>query len=473
MTITRDHLHDEVVNPNDPLASQTDGGDIEFSSDEAGTNRIACEIVAWGHDTGGGYNDAAIEAHVLVPSVSSSTDTDIWIWYNTSGTSSQPAVGADYGRNAVWSGYHMVFHGEVNTTLTDSTGNGNDGTLVGTAAETATAKLAGKAITLDGNSDYVDISTGTPAVYTAETIASNGLSMMAWVKTDLVQDNANHWIYSAKEATSHASATAGGIFVKDGSGWGQAWAVVYTDAYHDPGNNHDITVALPDDDWYMHSAVVDITSNEIRVYSDATQRDSEGLTTTDPPFDATYVRIGARPSSQNDQFLNGEIDELRVYDGMWSDAEMSATYSNQNAPAAFATVTEPVNTDGTIKVERVFVDALLNTSGTENSGYGGFALTATTSGTADTIHVSDSAAKDEIYIYCCNTNASDLDVTFQTSSAQLSPTVTEICTKTIPAKSGLIVAIPGLILNGAYALEAYAPSNPGSINIFGYVNRIY
>ena len=122
---------------------------------------------------------------------------------------------------------------------------------------------------------------------------------------------------------------------------------------------------------------------------------------------------------------------------------------------------------------KLFLDLSLNTSGTETSGYGGIALTATTSGSPDIIHTSSATADifDEVWVYCCNTNASALDVTFQTATGA-GASRTEITTINLDSKDGLVCIIPGLVLDNGYRLEAYAPSNPGSINVFGFVNRL-
>ena len=84
-----------------------------FYSDVDLTTELAREVVS------------ADEIHVKVPSASSSTE----IWMDFDGVRTDYAVGATYGRNAVWSGYKAKYHlNDVN----DSTGNAYTLTNVGT-----------------------------------------------------------------------------------------------------------------------------------------------------------------------------------------------------------------------------------------------------------------------------------------------------------------------------------------------------
>ena len=98
------------------------GGDLRFSSDEAGTTQLACEVVTFTKATGD-------VVWVKVPSVA--TGALIYVWGNNTGAT-QPAVGAAFGRNAVWVDYEAVIHANETGTagvFADSTGNGYGTTL--------------------------------------------------------------------------------------------------------------------------------------------------------------------------------------------------------------------------------------------------------------------------------------------------------------------------------------------------------
>jgi len=121
------------------------GGDIRvFASD--GTTERAREVVSCDTATDTG------ELHVLIPFLSSSSDTVIQI--HADGTSSEPAFTDPVrGRNAVWSGAAHVWHLKESsgTTSADSTGN-QDGTYSGGLP---TAASIGQSF--DGVDDHVEL----------------------------------------------------------------------------------------------------------------------------------------------------------------------------------------------------------------------------------------------------------------------------------------------------------------------------
>ncbi|MFP3952060.1 MAG: DUF2341 domain-containing protein [Candidatus Bathyarchaeia archaeon] len=96
--------------------AKSNGEDIRFNKSGGA---LDYEIEKWNTE-GGSF------IWVKVPSVSSSSDTTVEMYYgNPNATDAQNSIG-------VWSGYGMVHHLEEMTgTAQDSTGNGNDGTYTG------------------------------------------------------------------------------------------------------------------------------------------------------------------------------------------------------------------------------------------------------------------------------------------------------------------------------------------------------
>ena len=111
-----------------------------FYSDEAKTTELAREIVS------------ADEIHVKVPSVT--TSTTIYIDYD--GVRSDYATDATYGTENVWSDYAYVSH---DGGLTDSTGNGGDGTAFGTPT-IVTGKI-GNGTLINADSEGYEIADNT------------------------------------------------------------------------------------------------------------------------------------------------------------------------------------------------------------------------------------------------------------------------------------------------------------------------
>ena len=108
---------------------QAGGGDIRFTTDEAGTEPLYFEIET--------INKAAntIAVWVNIPSLLTTTQT-IWVWYGNSAAQVPVPNDHQFGSYNVWdSGYQGVFHLPNGTTLTakDSTSHGNNGTLGGSA----------------------------------------------------------------------------------------------------------------------------------------------------------------------------------------------------------------------------------------------------------------------------------------------------------------------------------------------------
>ena len=96
-------------------------------------------------------------------------------------------------------------------------------------------------------------------------------------------------------------------------------------------------------------------------------------------------------------------------------------------------------------------------------------LVAATATPGTLIHtaVSGVSSFDEVWLYCQNTSASSvaLDIEYGgTATADL----IEI---TIPGESGLVLVIPGLFLNNAQVVRAFAATT-NVLSIHGYVNRV-
>lgn len=142
--------------------AQNGGGDIRFSSDADGATQLPCEVVSFVTDNNPANGTA--EIHVKVPSVSSSVDTTVYVWWNTAGTDSQPAIDSTYGAENVWdSAFVGVWHLEEDPSGTapqmlDSTSNDHDGTSAGTMTTgDSVAAVVGNGLDFDGTDDGVSI----------------------------------------------------------------------------------------------------------------------------------------------------------------------------------------------------------------------------------------------------------------------------------------------------------------------------
>lgn len=179
--ITESCIPSELLDADGSYPALNGGGDIRFSSDAAGSSQLSCEIERLVIDNDPANGKATI--WVKVPSLSSSADTSIWIWYNKSGES-QPAEDAAYGKESVWdSNFKMVQHMNQDPSVSspqmvDSTSSDNDGTSNGTMlTEDLVAGKVGNALIFDGNDDYIEVTDSVSL-----DIEVNEITISAWVK---------------------------------------------------------------------------------------------------------------------------------------------------------------------------------------------------------------------------------------------------------------------------------------------------
>lgn len=95
---------------------------------------------------------------------------------------------------------------------------------------------------------------------------------------------------------------------------------------------------------------------------------------------------------------------------------------------------------------------------------------AATVSAGTTIHtaVSGTTNFDEIWLWAINTSATDVVLTLEFGGTTATD---DQIIQTIPAKSGLILICPGLVLQNSTVVRAFAGTT-NVINIAGFVNKI-
>jgi hypothetical protein len=131
------------------------GGDLRFSSDAAGLNQLPCEVV-----------DGLDVVWVKPTAVSISTGATLYVWGDNTGAS-QPAVGAAFGRDAVWVDNDRRYHFEEDPSISDmvDSSGAQAGVRVGTfASGDKVAGAIGSALKFTLNTNYLTSGTvSTPA----------------------------------------------------------------------------------------------------------------------------------------------------------------------------------------------------------------------------------------------------------------------------------------------------------------------
>ena len=95
---------------------------------------------------------------------------------------------------------------------------------------------------------------------------------------------------------------------------------------------------------------------------------------------------------------------------------------------------------------------------------------AATSTPGDNIHTAVAGATnlDEVWVWAVNTSTTAVKLTIEYGTTTAADGNIEV---TVPGESGLMLVIPGLILNGGLSITAFAGTT-AVILLFGYVNAI-
>lgn len=105
-------------------------------------------------------------------------------------------------------------------------------------------------------------------------------------------------------------------------------------------------------------------------------------------------------------------------------------------------------------------------SGSTN-GRGVLVAQTATPGTLIHTAVSGTSSLDEVWLYAMNTSSSGVKLTVEHGGTSTQDLI-EI---TIAAEGGLVLIVPGLLLNNATVVRAFAAAG-NVISLHGYVNRV-
>ncbi len=293
----------DVTNANLTKA-QIDGDDILFT--DGSWTKLDHEIEMFDHATG------RLVAWVRVPSLSSTTDTILYIYYGNPTASNQENVAG------VWdSNFKMVHHLEETTdTHYDSTMNNNDGTPEGGLNQDAIGKI-------DGADGFDPVENAYIRIGDDDTIDFNGTQTLEmWIKTDnktalmILADNAAP-IGSA--CTVHASIPIGGRFMYRRGNTTHDWEALSTSD-------------IADGEWHYVVGIDD--GNGFKIYVDGVKE-----------YDGTPLGYGTPSTIENDLligsrlgtlfFFNGTIDEVRISSVNRTADWVSTSYNNQYDPSSF------------------------------------------------------------------------------------------------------------------------------------------
>jgi hypothetical protein len=321
---------------------QSNGQEFAFTSSD-GTTQLDHEIEGYDPVTG------ELIVWVEIPTLLATTETIIYMYYGSAAAADQENATGTWN-----SGYQAVYHMDqdpsINTDgdcggstdeICDSTSNNNDGDSGGTM--TTGDKVSGQVSSswdFDGSDDYATIadsaSLDIPSSFTVSawvnirTFAGNGLLTNIFDKSlgtsESAGDNANYGLQIIDDVTGFCTGDCPTIAFEasDGGDNSAIW------------DNSGISAST----WYYLAGVFDDSANTLTLYSDGIQRvQTTGVTDT-PDQSSSALEIGDDVDNINSlgQFYDGQIDEVRIYEGVLTADWIATEYNNQNNPRAFYSI---------------------------------------------------------------------------------------------------------------------------------------
>ncbi|MEI6494601.1 MAG: DUF2341 domain-containing protein, partial [bacterium] len=281
------------------------GGDILFTAAD-GTTALNYEIETYSSSTG------QIVAWVKIPTLATSTNTDIYMYYGNA-TATDPiasvatGVWNDGGSNYFKGVWHLP--NGVSLGANDSTANAKNGTI--NAGVTATTGQVGGSGLFNGSSGYINGSAVSPSALTTFTVS-------AWVKR-----NGNQSINSAVVADVYTSAVNYSLYFNG--------ATTLIGGFYNGSWRNTSAVTLSNGVWTY--VVYTYDGAKQRLYTNDNVPLETSLVST-PTSNNLGYRIGRRWDGGN--YVNGSIDEVRISSGARSADWIRTEYNNQSSPSTFS-----------------------------------------------------------------------------------------------------------------------------------------
>jgi hypothetical protein len=299
------------------LSCLNGGGDWRFSTDINGSTQLPCEIVTC--VTNATASNTEFVAWVRFPTYASGT-REVYAFWNKAGQS-QPAVGAAFGRNAVWVDSAISSHltESSGTVATDSAGNRN-GTYNG-ALPTVGANFGQD---INGTTDYITYGNTALGIATAFTFSLKikpdtiGTVQQLFQADDTLNTIRNwQWRIDADGKVRIISFDSGGSIIANTAG----------------------TLVLAAGTEYIVNYVWD--NSAYRSYINGSQDVSVASVTNILDLAGTGfgASVGGRQGGSGiTDYFNGQAGDLDVIAGAFKTADkISSEYSNQNNPSTFWT----------------------------------------------------------------------------------------------------------------------------------------
>lgn len=288
---------------------QADADDILFT-DSTGTVKLDHEIER--------YTSGTLTAWVEVPSLSSSEDTVIYMYYGNTSASNQQNITGTWDSN-----YQGVWHlsQTPTSTMEDSTSNNYDGTPTNMSSGNQVTGKVGGALDFNGSTQYVDVGNR------ANLFTSGAFTVEVWAKPDAL--NTDQYIFS--DYNSGVTISSFNLAIGATNLYSFYWENPSDTVFTDFSSTQ---AAL---NTWAHFVAVYAGGGQRLVYLNGAQEDTGSFsqTRTDGGGNTAIGRPGSYTSAG---YFNGVADEVRYSSTARSAGWIATEYNNMNSPSTFYSV---------------------------------------------------------------------------------------------------------------------------------------
>jgi len=196
---------------------------------------------------------------------------------------------------------HWKFDEGTGTTAVDSSGNGNNGAI--TSATYSEGKM-GNALSFDGIDDYINLGNGTSLQI------NKNITLMAWIKTSNT---------SPQSIIDRYHSGGGAYMFSTGLSTGRLEYLNYDGTNIISGNT---TSSVTNGTWKHVAVTVENDSGVMKWYVDGVNIETDTFTPIGAWLNTQDIFIGHRNKAGSEQWFNGLIDDVRIYNYARSPAQI-------------------------------------------------------------------------------------------------------------------------------------------------------
>jgi len=312
------------TDPDLQSSAQAGGGDIVFTASD-GATRLSHEIEQYDGTTG------KLTGWVRVPSLSSTTDTVLYMYYG------DPTAPDQQDSANVWdTGFKGVWHLSQDPAgaapqMQDATSNPspNDGTSSG--AMSASQQVAGKvggSLNFDGSDDFVVLGNPTPV-----SLRINGaITVEAWINSAVAQTSQAQFA-KIVQFWGGTSAAGYGLFFND-----TRTMIGLSTSNGTTQDNIFVPITVTPGAWHHVVGTWSPNPGSKVIYIDGIQQTPQASSNVTIKSNTQwYVGLGNNDIGGCFSCFNGKIDEVRISSVARSAAWIATSYNNQSAPGTIPT----------------------------------------------------------------------------------------------------------------------------------------